>query len=86
MLYSKTTRGFYAIEIHGDNIPQDAVEITDSEYITLLEGQETGKEIQGDENGHPILVDSPLPEPTPAPTKEELMTKLLEIQSQLENM
>jgi hypothetical protein len=86
MFYSKLTNGFYTPEIHGENIPGDAVEVTDAQYQALFEGQGAGKQIQGDENGHPILVDAPLPEPTPAPTKEELMAKLLEIQAQLENI
>ena len=42
MFYSKSTGGFYSRAIHGDNIPADAVEITDEEHRELLEGQSRG--------------------------------------------
>ena len=61
MFYSKSTGGFYTREIHGDNIPTDAVEITEAEYVALLEGQSQGKRIVADENGRPILQDPPPP-------------------------
>jgi len=35
-LYSPSTRGFYEIEIHGNNIPSDAVQVTNEEYIDIL--------------------------------------------------
>ena len=63
MFYSKTTGGFYVREIHGDNIPADAVEITTEEHQALLEGQSQGKLIQADANGLPVLVDPPPPTP-----------------------
>ena len=59
MFYSKSTGGFYTPEIHGDNIPADAVEITVEEHQTLLEGQSQGKRIVADENGYPVLTDQP---------------------------
>jgi hypothetical protein len=86
MFYSKTTGGFYTPDIHGENIPSDAVEITDEQYVALFDGQAGGKQIVGDEDGRPILVEPPEPEPVVPPTKEELMAKLLEIQAQLENI
>jgi hypothetical protein len=86
MFYSKSTNGFYTPEIHGENIPTDAVAITDEQYVALFEGQAEGKQIKGDNDGSPILVEPPEPEPVVAPTKEELMAKLLEIQAQLEKM
>lgn len=61
MFYSKSTGGFYAREIHGDNIPADAVEITEAEHAALIEGQSQGKVIVADENGYPILQDPPPP-------------------------
>lgn len=61
MFYSKTTGGFYATEIHGDNIPSDSVEITAELHAALLEGQAAGKRIVPDENGYPILADPPSP-------------------------
>lgn len=66
MYYSKQTGGFYAQEIHGDNIPSDAVEITAEQHAELLHGQSEGKWIEADENGYPTLVDPP------APTVEQL--------------
>lgn len=61
MFYSKTTGGFYTREVHGDNIPGDAVEITEADHAALLEGQSQGKLIVADENGYPILQDPPPP-------------------------
>ena len=59
MLYSKSTSGFYSREIHGENIPTDAVEITTEQHDALLEGQSQGKIISADDNGYPILIDPP---------------------------
>ncbi len=70
MFYSKSTGGFYNHEIHGDNIPTDAVEITFDHYTELMEGQSRGKEITGDENGQPILTDPPMVELTYAEKRE----------------
>lgn len=66
MFYSKQTNYFYTTEIHGENIPDDAVEITQEQHAALLQGQSEGKVITADENGYPILVDPP------APTAEQL--------------
>lgn len=62
MFYSKSTGGFYSHEIHGTNIPSDAVEITAEYHHELLQGQSEGKQITADENGYPILV---YPQQTP---------------------
>lgn len=56
MFYSKTTCGFYSSEIHGKNIPADAVEISDAEYVALLQGQSDGLKIWVGENGRPELI------------------------------
>lgn len=61
MFYSKSTGGFYTREIHGDNIPGDAVEITVAEHAALIEGQSMGKRIVSDATGRPILQDPPPP-------------------------
>jgi hypothetical protein len=58
MFYSKSTNGFYATEVHGENIPGDAVEITEEQHAELLAGQAQGKVITGDENGNPVLTES----------------------------
>ena len=63
MLYSKHTGGFYNLAIHGDNIPADAVEITNEEHRELIEGQSQGKIISADKNGKPVLKDPPPPTP-----------------------
>src|SRR5690554_1861716 len=59
MFYSAKTGGFYAREIHGDNIPEGAVEITPEQHAALLQGQSDGKVIAADENGCPVLIDPP---------------------------
>lgn len=61
MFYSKSTGGFYTREIHGDNIPADAVEITAEQHSELIEGQSQDKRIVADESGRPVLVDPPPP-------------------------
>jgi hypothetical protein len=61
--YAKSTNGFYNSEVHGTNIPPDAVEISDILYRSLLDGQSTGASISSDNNGSPILT----PKPPPAP-------------------
>lgn len=62
--YSKSTNGFYTKEIHGDNIPVDAVEITHEQHTELLQGQSNGKKITGSDTGLPILVDIAVEEPS----------------------
>ena len=69
MFYSASTNGFYTHEIHGDNIPGDAVEITEAEHAALIEGQSQGKVIVADESGRPILQDPP------PPTTEQIIAK-----------
>lgn len=64
MKYSKSSGGFYDPAIHGDNIPSDAVEITNDEHAALLVGQAQGQQIVGDGNGYPMLVDPSILPPT----------------------
>lgn len=61
MFYSKSTGGFYTHDVHGTNIPHDAVEITAQEHAALLAGQAAGQRIVAGPNGHPKLEDHPLP-------------------------
>lgn len=70
MLYSKQTNGFYTHEIHGDNIPSDAVEISTEMHTELIEGQSQGKRIVSDASGHPVMVDPP------KPTKGEIWERI----------
>ena len=66
MHYSKTTGGFYDASIHGDDIPDDAIEISAEEHQALIDGQTQGKSIVADANGYPVLANPP------APTLDEL--------------
>lgn len=84
MYYSKQTNGFYTLEIHGNNIPADAVEITAEDHAALLAAQARGQIIRPDENGYPAAVTPPAP---PAPTRAELYTaKQTEIRDGAEAM
>ena len=62
MFYSKSKCGFYSREIHGGNIPDDAVEVTHDEHAALLAGQSAGQRIEADEHGRPVLRDAPAPD------------------------
>ncbi|WP_455427536.1 tail fiber assembly protein [Dryocola sp. LX212] len=55
--YSVATNGFYINGIGEQNIPGDAVKITDELQQELLAGQEEGKIIIINENGMPALSD-----------------------------
>lgn len=63
MYYSAQTGGFYDPAIHGDNIPTDAVEITNELRIAFLAGESQGKRIIANESGFPELHDAPISEP-----------------------
>ena len=67
MLYSSSTQGFYHPAIHGENIPADAIEITDAEHQALLACQSQGKIITADTDGKPVLTDPPPAPPAPPP-------------------
>jgi hypothetical protein len=60
MLWSPTTRGFYAVELHGDAIPGDAVKISEAEHAALLDGQAAGLRIETAPDGAPVLAAPPL--------------------------
>ncbi|MFP4895833.1 tail fiber assembly protein [Paraburkholderia sp. EG304] len=49
--------GFYDEDIHGENVPGDAVAITDDTYTMLLDGQSNGKRMSVDESGGAVLLD-----------------------------
>lgn len=63
MFYSKSSNGFYDSAIHGDGIPEDAVEISTEQHVTLMQGQSEGKRIAADHNGCPILLSPPQASP-----------------------
>ena len=60
--YSAQAGGFYDSNIHGGNIPAQAVGISDTLHKELLDGQSKGKCIVPDDKGYPTLRD-PLPQP-----------------------
>ena len=70
MFYSKSTGGFYSVDINGSDIPNDAVVISNEEHAALLAGQAAGKVITVDAAGVPMLTD-PAP-PTQAQIKAAL--------------
>lgn len=55
--FSPGTGGFYESEIHGDQIPFDAVGIDDDLYRSVLYAQADGKRIDAGNDGYPVLVD-----------------------------
>lgn len=73
MKYSKSTGGFYSLKIHGNNIPTDAVELTSTEYNSLLEAQALGKFITADIRGYPTAI---VPTKTLSDLRREKITEL----------
>jgi len=57
--YSASTGGFYDSTIHGNNVPDDAVQITRADHQALLAGQSDGKRIVPGKDGYPVLADPP---------------------------
>lgn len=81
MYYSKSTGGFYTKEIHGKNIPTDAVEITDLYYKTLLAEQSSGKMISINESGHPIAITHPAKVRSYSSLQAEIAAKRWEVET-----
>lgn len=48
-------------------LPDDLIEVSDTEHAALMDGQDAGKMIAPDADGRPILIDRP------APTSEQLI-------------
>ncbi|TDF78231.1 phage tail protein [Pseudomonas sp. H9] len=60
IFFSKTTGGFYSESVHsGEQIPVDAVHITQEHHAELLAGQPMGLRISSDKDGYPILIEPP---------------------------
>lgn len=57
--YSKSTNGFYISEMNGDKTPDDSVEITHDEWLSIMEGQSKGMVVSSDEKGKPTLTNPP---------------------------
>lgn len=56
--YSASVHGFFSDDVHDqDQLPKDAVAITDQEWSSLLQAQAQGKCIQPDADGRPIAAD-----------------------------
>lgn len=64
MLYSAKKNGFFSLQVHGKNVPDDAVEISADLYSSLLLGQSEGNLISSDSEGMPILIEPPPYVPT----------------------
>ncbi|WEW99795.1 DUF4376 domain-containing protein [Pseudomonas nitroreducens] len=60
--YSAQTEGWYRTDIHGDEIPGDAVAISDEGYSELCAGVSASKMLIPGEDGRPMLVDRPGPD------------------------
>ncbi len=60
------SNGWYNTDIHADNIPMGAVEVSQDDYESLMAAQSLGRTIQAGENGYPAAVESP------GPTADEL--------------
>lgn len=65
-LYSPSTGGFYLPEIHGNNIPSDALQISEEVHAELLEGNSRGQNIVPGADGQPKLVSPEAPSSVPA--------------------
>lgn len=67
-------KGFYSQELHGDNIPDDAVEITDEQWLDLINNQGMRRFIDGQ-----VVEYTPPVEPVPPPpiTKRQLRLTLV---------
>lgn len=63
MKFSPTTLGFYSPGVHGDNIPEDAVEVSSARYAEVMEQHALGLRIVAGPDGGPVAVDQPSPEP-----------------------
>ena len=63
MLFSARTGGFYDPTIHGENVPEDAVEITALQHADLLGAQSKGARIEGGPEGLPVATFPAPPSP-----------------------
>ncbi len=58
--YSPSTRCTYLPEIHGGNIPDDAVEISDEVFLRVIANAERGMVRAHDDSGQPYLIGAPV--------------------------
>ncbi|MDD1141631.1 phage tail assembly chaperone [Pseudomonas sp. TNT2022 ID233] len=59
--YSKKTGCTYLPSVHGDNMPTDAVPISEEIYLSVIANPAHGKVRGHDAEGRPVLVDAPEP-------------------------
>src|SRR5471032_535559 len=67
--YQASTGGFFPVEVYGENIPDDAVEITRELYVYLIENQEGKRIVMGDD-GLPMIAERLPPSPEALATNE----------------
>lgn len=61
VFFCPSSASFFDADIYGDQLPEDAVEITEDLRQELLEAQSLGKQIVADKAGQPVAVDRPGP-------------------------
>lgn len=60
VFFSPSTCGAYTLDVHGSDIPDDAIEIPQADWTSLLERLgSSAKKIVAGPDGYPILVDPP---------------------------
>lgn len=59
--YSASTSGFYDSDIHGENVPADAVPISPARHAELLDAQAEGARIVPGKGGRPAIDNRPPP-------------------------
>jgi len=58
--FSPSTCGAYTLEINGENMPADVVEVAESVWLSLLdELSRSPKKMSSRPNGQPVLIDPP---------------------------
>lgn len=77
--YSPSTGGFYLQEIHGDNIPNDTVDVSHEYHSELMEAQAQGKVIAYDKKSKkPVASD-----PDPIPESDLIKMQIAELESKV---
>jgi hypothetical protein len=64
--YSPSTGCSYLPSVHGDNMPNDVLEITEEVYLAVIGNPAPGKIRAHDKQGMPYLIDPPVVVPDPA--------------------
>jgi hypothetical protein len=64
--FSRSTRGFYHRDLHGDAIPEDAVELSTEQYDAVMQGCSLEACIAVGSDGYPVIQPRPAPAAEPA--------------------